>query len=207
MKLFDKILYLDNHLFAVVKPAGVATQPDFEEMAKAYLQAHFKKSGAVFLRPIHRLDKPVQGIVLFARTSKALSRLNEMMKKREIGKTYVAWVGGVLKKESATLKHNLVHGAFKAHEGPSGKEAILSYKALERRQGMCCVEINLETGRYHQIRAQFSLIGHPIIGDEKYGSNKSYPRGIALQHTRMEFAHPVGGKQIVLEMPPQFEWR
>ena len=188
------ILFVDNHLLAARKPAGIATQPTFEEMAKHWVEKTYKKPGRAFLEPIHRLDKPVSGIVLFARTSKALSRLHAMMRERKIAKTYRAEVEGIVAKSKDTLEHYLVHDEFHARVStaadPEAKKAILSYNVVERTKHSTILEITLHTGRYHQIRAQLSAIGHPILGDDKYGSRRGAST-LALEHTKMEFIHPV----------------
>lgn len=200
MKLSDSaILYHDNHLLVVDKPADVATQPDLAEMAKAWVKQKYHKPGAVFLHPVHRLDKPVSGLVLFARTSKALSRLQERMRERKIEKTYLAWVEGPLSPAEGRLVHYLEHGSFQAFVSPKGKEAILDYRVIEKKGGKILVEIQLVTGRYHQIRAQFSKIGSPILGDEKYGSCHSWSHGIALHHAKIHFTHPVTHELLTLE--------
>ncbi len=189
-----KPVFCDNHILVLEKPAGIATQPDFHEMARSWVKENFKKPGNVFLEPIHRIDKPVGGLVLFARTSKALTRLNESMRKKECEKTYLAKVEGTLPPKG-TLVHHLSHGNFRAVVDREGKEAILHYKV--RPDGL--LEIILETGRYHQIRAQFSAIGHPIVGDEKYGSLTKSP-AIALQHYRFVFPHPITKERLTFEV-------
>src|SRR5579871_6098423 len=178
-----KVLYCDNHLLVVSKPAGIPTQPhegsqeNLLDQCKAWLKAEFKKKGNVFLEPVHRLDKPVSGLVLFARTSKALSRLQEMMRKHQIEKTYFAWVEGILPEERGVLEHYLVHDEYRARVvDPSrsqAKLARLQYLQVEKRGERTLVEIQLETGRYHQIRAQMAAMGCPIVGDRKYGSKSS----------------------------------
>ncbi len=157
-------IFSDNHLLVLEKPAGISTQPEFHEMAKAYIKEKHQKPGNVFLEPIHRLDKPVSGMVLFARTSKALKRLNGFMREKKIKKRYLAWVEGKIEAEG-TLTHSLSHGNFKALVDKKGKIAILHYRRVKEKQGNSLVEIDLETGRYHQIRAQFSAIGHPVVGE------------------------------------------
>ena len=205
-----EIIYSDNHLLVIVKPADLSTQPhegegdNLLDRAKAWVKKEFKKSGNVFLEPIHRLDKPVSGLVLFARTSKALSRLQEQMRQRKISKTYFAWVEGTLPQPQGTLEHYLVHGDHRAHlvssNHPEAKLARLHYKTLEQKEGMTAVEIDLETGRYHQIRAQFSAIGAPVVGDRKYGSKLPWKNGgIALHHGKLAFEHPVTKEAIILE--------
>lgn len=190
------MIYCDNHLLVLVKPPGIATQPDFHEQAKAYIKERFQKPGKVFLEPIHRLDKPVSGLVIFARTSKALSRLNEMQRQRSIKKFYRAKVEGK-PPEEGTLRHYLTHGNFRAHVDPNGKEAILHFK----RVGSNEVEIELITGRYHQIRAQFAAEGFPIVGDAKYGS-KTRSDSLALVHYCIELEHPVTKEPLIFEALP-----
>lgn len=187
-------IFCDNHVLVLEKPAGIATQPDFHEAARGYVKERFHKPGNVFLEPIHRLDKPVGGLVLFARTSKALSRLNEAMRKRKIQKFYLALVEGKMEGEGE-LVHHLVHGDFKAHVDPSGKEARLRYTVLRKERNQTLLEVELLTGRYHQIRCQMAEIGHPVVGDAKYGSKQK--RGeIALFHHLLIFPHPTLGVDI-----------
>ena len=208
-----EIIFEDNHLLVVNKPAGVLTQPNetfqpnLEEQAKNWIKETYQKPGKVFLEAVHRLDKPVSGIVVFAKTSKALSRLNELMRAKQMRKVYWAWVEGIVEQEKAHLCHFLFHDAYHAKVVPStypqGKEARLSYRVLEKRKDQTLVEIELQTGRYHQIRLQFSTIGHPIIGDEKYGSTKHYEReAIALHHRYLDFVHPVKKETMHLEAIP-----
>jgi 23S rRNA pseudouridine1911/1915/1917 synthase len=189
-------IYLDNHLLILFKPAGIATQPDFHRQAKEWVKKKFSKPGNVFLEPIHRLDKPAQGMVLFARTSKALSRLNLALREHHIKKTYRAYVEGHLQEKKGMLKHFLFHDDFHAkivaENYPDAKKAVLSYQVLEESAKTSLLEIFLETGRYHQIRAQFAHIGHPLLGDEKYGSRLSWQgSGIALCHSEMQLIHPI----------------
>ena len=200
MKSLDSahILYHDNHVFAACKPKDMVTQPDFVESCKAWIKKEYKKPGNVFLEPIHRLDKVAGGIVLFARTSKALSRLQKEMRERKIHKTYRATVEGILSKKEGTLCHFLIHDDYRATVDPKGKEAILHYKVLLQKKDRAELEIGLETGRYHQIRAQFADIGHPILGDKKYGSSFALKEGIALDHVRMEFEHPVTKERVII---------
>lgn len=197
------VLYVDNHILVVNKPAGIATQPSptsdesLEVDCKRWIKEQYQKPGNVFLHPIHRLDKPVSGIVLFARTSKALSRLNASMRAREMQKIYTAEVEGSLDRQEGVLEHYLTHGDHYAHvSSPTCKEAkraCLKYVVKDRRKGTCIIEITLETGRYHQIRAQMAAIGHPVVGDAKYGSALQAPAegAIALSHTQFTFPHPI----------------
>ncbi len=207
-----KIVFCDNHLLVVLKPAGVSTQPhDGEQInlldqAKAWLKKEFQKPGNVFLEPVHRLDKPVSGLVLFARTSKAISRLNEMMREKGIEKTYFAWVEGNLLQQEAILEHHLFHDEHKAKvvnsSHPQAKLARLYYLQIDKRDGKTLLEIRLETGRYHQIRAQLAAMGHPILGDEKYGSSLPWKRDqIALHHGKLKFTHPVTKETLCFESP------
>lgn len=189
-------IYLDNHLVILFKPAAIATQPQFHETAKEWIKKKFCKPGNVFLEPVHRLDKPAQGMVLFARTSKALSRLNLALRSHQIKKTYQALIEGHLELKKATLEHFLFHDDFCARvvtaEHPEAKKAVLSYRVLEEHAKTSLIEISLKTGRYHQIRAQFSHLGHPLLGDKKYGSQLQWQgAGIALCHTELQLVHPV----------------
>lgn len=205
-----KVLYEDNHIIVVHKPAMLLTQPNntpepsAQEEVKAWLKEKYNKPGAVFLHVIHRIDKPVSGIVLFAKTTKALSRLQASMRERLMTKIYVAKVSPPPEKESATLIHWLMHDDYFAREvavdHPDGKRCELSYHTLHQFDKYSLVEINLATGRYHQIRAQFAAIGSPIIGDVKYGSRAPYPaEGIALHHQRLVFPHPITKESIEIE--------
>ena len=210
MKLFaKKPIYLDNHVFVVDKPAGIPTQPrpmggeSLEEEAKAWIKRKFQKAGNVFLTPIHRLDLPVSGLVLFARTSKSLSRLQAQMRARKIRKTYFARVEGRLKVKKGCLRHFITHGDRRAQITEQGKEAVLSYRVLKEWKDKTLLEIELHTGRYHQIRAQLSHMGHPICGDVKYGAKKSGER-IELHHGKLTFFHPISQEEITVESPPPF---
>jgi 23S rRNA pseudouridine1911/1915/1917 synthase len=195
-----EVTYVDNHLIIVKKPAGMATQtPGLEDWVKEWVKREFKKPGNVFLQPVHRLDKVASGLVLFARTSKALTRLQAAMRDRKIRKTYRAEVEGIPEKNEATLEHFMEHGDHKAYLSQSGKRAILHYRVIQTEKGKALLEIDLETGRYHQIRLQLASIGHPILGDDKYGCRLSFPGvGIALEHIRLEFDHPVTGKRVII---------
>ncbi len=197
------ILYEDNHLFVLDKPAGLLTQPSgtdedsLESRAKHFLKKREQKKGNVFLEAVHRLDRPVSGIVVFAKTSKALSRLNAAQRNKLFRKIYRAEVEGRMDHDAGTMDHFLRHDKFKALIDPEGKRAILHYKVLDRNDRTTTVEVHLESGRYHQIRAQFSEIGHPIVGDQKYGSLMSRD-GISLCHAEVSFPHPITKKSIVI---------
>ncbi len=193
MKSSGSVVYCDNHILVAKKPSGIATQPDFVEEMKAWVKKEYQKPGAVFLEPIHRLDKPVSGLVLFARTTKALSRLQQAMRERKIKKTYHAKVDKIPEKPEGTLRHFLIHDDFRARIDAGGKEAVLHYKVI----GENLLEIVLETGRYHQIRAQLSAIDSPVLGDAKYGSKRPYALGIALSHVKLELEHPVTHQLLI----------
>jgi 23S rRNA pseudouridine1911/1915/1917 synthase len=199
--------YCDNHIFLAEKPAGIPTQGGLDIEAKKWIKERFNKPGNVFLEPIHRLDKPVSGLVLFARTSKALSRLQEEMREKSIKKTYFALVEGTLPFPEADLEHRLVHDDFRARiaeKGESeGKLARLHYKVMKKKEGITLLEIDLITGRYHQIRAQLSHIGCPILGDAKYGSHHPFlGPGIALHHGQLSFIHPTTREPLTFHSTP-----
>jgi len=212
MKLTDKeILYLDNHLLIIDKPPLLLTQPtdsvldSVQERGKEYLKEKFHKKGDVFLHPVHRLDRVASGIVVCARTSKALSRLNEQIKQGKWKKNYILRHGGVLLANQGELIHYLVKGEFRTavfdEEVPGSKRGALSYKEGENGK----TEVVLFTGRYHQIRAQFSHIGAPICGDTKYGAKeKGISIGIDLHHTKVEFFHPTTKELISIFSLPKF---
>ncbi len=198
------VIYEDNHLLVVNKPAGILTQPsgtdqpNLEALAKAYIKEKYQKPGNVFLEAVHRIDKPVSGIVVFAKTSKALSRLNESMRSKTVRKVYWARLDSQPNPSEATLEHYLVHDEYRAQVSPSGKLARLHYQTLPNGT----VEIELETGRYHQIRVQMAEIGCPIVGDAKYGSVKKFKGdGIALHHRLLQIQHPTTDETLLLEAP------
>lgn len=211
-----KIIYEDNHQLVVDKPAGLLTQPSgteqdsLEGWAKKWVKEKYGKPGEVYLHAVHRLDKPVGGIVLFARTSKALGRLQESMRNKQTRKLYRALVEGMLDQKEGFLENFLVHEEHYAriatgHE-KEAKKARLHYRVLETKGGRSLLEVELETGRYHQIRAQLSAAGHPIVGDKRYGSTQVYREGeIALHHTLLEIPHPITGiMQTFKSEPPQW---
>lgn len=220
-----EVLYEDNHLIAVNKPAGLLTQPtdlvndSLEVRVKAWIKEKYNKPGNVFLGVIHRLDKPVSGIVIFAKTSKALSRLNASIREREMVKTYYALVEGVPHKKEGTLEHYLKHDDYAASvcspKDPSAKVARLHYETLGTVGNAALLKIILETGRYHQIRCQCAAMGCPIVGDAKYGAGKdaraagTLPSGaIALHHGNLTLAHPVTKETLALAapLPRYFPW-
>ncbi len=198
------ILYEDNHIIAINKTVSEIVQGDktgdepLSETIKRYLKEKYSKPGDVFLGVTHRLDRPVSGVVIFAKTSKALARLNAMFKNKEIRKTYWTIVQTKPKENEGRLEHFLVRNekqnksyAYSA-EKPNSKKAILSYKLVASSERYHLLEINLETGRHHQIRSQLSAIGCPIKGDLKYGAPRSNTNGgISLHARKVSFIHPV----------------
>jgi 23S rRNA pseudouridine1911/1915/1917 synthase len=213
------VIYEDNHLLVVNKASGVLVQPDpsggaaLEQMLKQYLAEKYQKPGEVFLGVVHRLDRPVSGLVVFARTSKALARMNELFKQRDVQKVYRAVVAGEPPDEAATLVHWITRhpqqNQSKAHrkEVPGSQRAELQYRVVQRSEKYKLLEINLMTGRHHQIRAQLQAIGCPIVGDLKYGYPRSSPDGsIFLHASRITFVHPVKKEEITLEAPMPGLW-
>lgn len=212
-----QILYEDNHLLAVNKPAGLLTQPSgtsqesLEALCKAWIKQKYSKPGNVFLEAAHRLDKPVSGVVLFARTSKALARIHALLREKKAIKIYHALVERPPQPQGGILEHALVHDAHHARvveaDAEGAQMARLRYKLIGPKGDRYLLEIELETGRYHQIRAQLAAIGLPIIGDERYGSKQKLPGNqIALHHHRLEIDHPVTHVRLVLEAPVPEGW-
>ncbi len=212
--LKNRILHEDNHLLAVNKLPGELVQGDYTgdepllEKVRRFIQQKYDKPGNVYTGLIHRLDRPTSGIVLFAKTSKALARMNAIFEKREVDKTYWAIVQGTPKKEAAKLEHFLKkdskkNKSFPVAEKTSGaKLSILSYQVLKKLEHYSLLEIKLETGRHHQIRAQLSAMGHPIKGDLKYGFPRSNKDGsVCLCAKSLTFVHPVSKENIRLEAP------
>ena len=209
------VLYEDNHIIAVNKTCNEIVQGDktgdipLSEIVKAYIKEKYNKPGEVFLGVTHRLDRPTSGVVLFARTSKALTRLNDMFKSHEqIRKTYWAIVQGAPKIPEARLENYLVRNEAQNKsyiakpEAKEAKLAVLSYKTLVRGDNYTLLEINLETGRHHQIRCQLAALGCPVKGDLKYGAKRSNPDGgICLHARRIEFIHPVSKQEICITAP------
>lgn len=211
------ILYEDNHLIAVNKSTSDLVQGDktgditLLDRLKAYIKTKYNKPGDVFLGVVHRLDRPVSGVVVFARTSKSLTRLNQLFKERAVDKTYWAVVKNQPEKEEDRLEHWLVRNEKKNKsfaydiEKPDSKKGILHYKSLVRLTNYSLLEVKLETGRHHQIRSQLAKIGSPIKGDLKYGFSRSNPDGgISLHARSLSFVHPVKKTNltIVAEPPP-----
>lgn len=216
------ILYEDNHIIIVNKAPGEIVQGDktgdkpLSDMVKEYLKEKYNKPGNVFCGVTHRLDRPTSGVVVFAKTSKALSRLNEMFKNNEIDKTYWAIVKKLPEKPEATLTNYLIKNertnkstAYDV-EKPNTKKSVLHYKLIGQSQNYYLLEVDLETGRHHQIRCQLSKIGSPIKGDLKYGAERSNPDGSISLHARsISFIHPVSKEKIevIAPTPEDNLWR
>ncbi len=209
-----QVLFEDNHLIVVNKRVGDIVQGDItgdkplSEVVKEYIGEKYNKPGSVFLGVVHRLDRPTTGIVIFAKTSKALERLNKMLRDKTIEKIYWALVEGHPVENKDTLTHHLKknprnnRSTAYARASRDTKLGILHYKKLLDLDRYTLLEINLETGRHHQIRCQLSVIGHPIKGDLKYGSKRSDRDGGILLHARkIKFIHPVKKEEISIEAP------
>lgn len=208
------VVYEDNHLIIVNKSSSEIVQGDktgdkpLSEMVKEYIKQKYHKPGNVFLGVVHRLDRPVSGLVVFARTGKALARLNEMFRMKEVHKTYWAIVGNCPPTEEGELVHWLVRNEKQNKsyaydkEKPEAKKAILDYKLIGRSERYFLLEVDLKTGRHHQIRCQLAKMGCPIKGDLKYGSPRSNPDGsICLHARRVRFVHPVSKQEIDVTAP------
>ena len=208
------VVYEDNHIIVVNKTASEIVQGDktgdtpLSETVKEYIKVKYNKPGNVFLGVTHRLDRPVSGLVVFAKTGKALSRLNDMFRLGEVKKTYWA----IVKERPKELEGELVHWMVRNEkqnksyaydkEKPNSKKAILRYKLIGHSQNYHLLEVDLQTGRHHQIRCQLAKMGCPIKGDLKYGSPRSNPEGsICLHARRVTFVHPVSKEVIDITAP------
>lgn len=213
-----EIVYEDNHIIIVNKKSGEIVQGDktgdkpLSEMVKDYLKEKYHKPGNVFCGVVHRIDRPVSGLVVFARTSKALERLNRMFRDGDIHKTYHAIVEGHPEKEEDLLEDWLISNGrinktfITDKKNPEAKEAKLKYKIIEKYDRYSLLEIKLLTGRKHQIRAQLANMGHPIKGDLKYGAKRSNNNGgISLQAHRIQFIHPVSKQEMDLELKEELD--
>jgi 23S rRNA pseudouridine1911/1915/1917 synthase len=209
-----EILYEDNHLIIINKKAGTLVQGDktgdvsLDLKVKEYIRQKYDKPGDVFLGVTHRIDRPTSGIVIFARTSKALARMNEIFKNKEIKKIYWAITSDIPEKQEGKLEHFLVRNQTKNKSFASNKEekysklAVLNYKFIKSSDNYHLAEIEIITGRHHQIRTQLSKIGCPIKGDLKYGAKRSNKdASISLHARRVEFMHPVKKEKIIIEAP------
>ena len=209
-----KVLYEDNHIIVVIKPYNIPSQSDktndidMLSLVKEYIKEKYQKPGNVYVGLVHRLDRPVGGIMVFAKTSKAASRLSESIRNKSFSKTYLAVVNGKFEKQNGILENylwkdealNMSKVVSKDKKG--AKLARLTYEVLAEKNDLSLVKINLETGRHHQIRVQFSNAGHSLYGDQKYGKD-SMGKQIALWAYRLEFKHPVKDEIMKLEALPE----
>lgn len=215
------ILYEDNHLLVVEKPVNLPSQadesgdPDLLSLLKSDLKRRYGKPGNVFLGLVHRLDRPVGGVMVFAKTSKAAARLGDQIRRRELQKKYLAVLHGVPEPRRGRLQHYLVKDHLAnlvtalATEVPRSKPAVLDYEILAEREGLALAAVHLETGRSHQIRVQFAAMGHPLYGDQKYGSDLNrIGQQLALWSVELGFKHPTRGELLIFHSrPPQvFPW-
>ena len=209
-----QVVYEDNHIIIVNKESGEIVQGDktgdtpLSEIVKAYIKEKYAKPGEVFLGVVHRLDRPVSGLVVFARTSKALTRLNKMFAEGEVHKTYWAIVQGAPAEAEGMLTNWLVRNEQQNksyaydREVPRSKKAVLGYRQIGQGDNYSLLEVRLMTGRHHQIRCQLAHMGCPIKGDLKYGARRSNPDGsISLMSRRVEFLHPVSKALVCVEAP------
>ena len=218
-KSVDKVIYIDNHIIAVIKPTGLLTQTDFNNdkslinQTRQWIKKKYQKPNNIFLGLVHRLDRNVSGVVLFARTSKAASRLSKQFREGTIKKYYRSIILGKLKEVRGTLVHHLrKEKSLKATVFPRetifAKRSELSYEVIDLLENDTLVEIILSTGRFHQVRAQMAFIGHPIMGDVKYGAPKPLlNQEIALYACKLIFNHPISNEEITLTAPEPKTWK
>src|SRR5437016_10646499 len=214
-----EVLYEDNHCLAIAKPAGMTCahfqgeEQTLDRLVKEYLKDKYKKPGKVFLGIVHRLDKPVSGVLLFARTSKAAARLAEQFRQGSIEKIYWAVVEGEVPRQAGSLedwlKRDKVQGRVEVEEPrtPGSRLALLHYQRLATHGGLSLVEVRPQTGRTHQLRVQLAHHGHPIYGDAKYGSVCTFGDAIALHARALTFLHPVRYEPITLTAELPGDWR
>ena len=200
------ILYEDNHIIVVYKFSGILSQSDSTKdldmvsIVKTYLKDRYHKPGNVYLGLVHRLDRPVKGVMVFAKTSKAAARLSEQIRNGQMHKKYYAVVEGILKEKEGILENKIekIDNKKVLIDSPNGKEARLEYKVLKEKDNLSLVDINLLTGRYHQIRLQFSSRNHPLYGDTLYGSK--YKGDLALISYSLSFIHPITKEKMCFEI-------
>jgi 23S rRNA pseudouridine1911/1915/1917 synthase len=210
------VFYEDNHLLVLYKPAGLIMQrgsddkPNLVDLAKRWIKARYAKPGRVFVGMVHRLDAPVAGVLVLARTSKAAARLSAQFREGGITKTYLAVVQGEPPQPSGRLVHQLVRAGRLSRIAPpggAGQSAALSYRLIDRQENKSLLEVTLETGRRHQIRAQLAAMGCPIWGDRGYGAGQALPDGrIALLAVRLELTHPTRDQAMTFESPWPRGW-
>ena len=211
----SEILFEDNHLIIINKKPGILVQRDITgdipllEIVKKYIKSKYAKKGNVFLGLVNRIDRPVSGIVIFAKTSKALSRMNSKLKNRQIRKIYWLFISNQFKSNEGKIegwfkKNKKINKSFfSKEEVKDSKYGSLKYRIIEKLEKYLKIEVNLETGRHHQIRCSFSEIGFPILGDLKYGSKRSIKDGGIYLHSReVNFIHPVSKKKIIITAGP-----
>jgi 23S rRNA pseudouridine1911/1915/1917 synthase len=214
-----EVLYEDNHCLAIVKPCGVPSAHyqggpvTLDHQVKAYLKAKYQKPGNVFLGVVHRLDKPVSGVLLFARTSKAAARLSEQFRAGTVEKVYWAVVEGDVERTAGTLADWLRHDDT-AHcveiaepQAPAARLALLHFHCRARHAGLSWLELRPQTGRRHQLRVQLAHYGHPIYGDSKYGSVHTFDGAVALHARALTFLHPVKNEPVTLTADVPVLWR
>lgn len=208
------LVFMDNHLLVVNKPAGLLVQGDQSgevtlfQTAKLYLKETFNKPGNVYLGLVHRIDKPVSGLIVFARTSKAAARLSEQIRAKSMKKTYRALVKGKTP-DSGILEDFIARNGSTSQitDGSVGKRAVLAYRRLGFQNGISLLEIDLKTGRHHQIRVQLANLGFPILGDNKYGSQEPFlPHSIALHACSLQLLHPVQLDTRIFSAAPAIQW-
>ncbi|MFN4257995.1 MAG: RluA family pseudouridine synthase [Gemmataceae bacterium] len=214
-----EIVFEDNHCLAVVKPAGVPSThfqgraETVDRAVKQYLKEKYHKPGNVFLGVVHRLDKPVSGVLLFARTSKAAARLSEQFRAGSVEKIYWAIVEGEPARSAGTLEDWLIKDqdthrveVVEPHT-PGARQALLHYQCRAAHQGLAWLEVRPQTGRTHQLRVQLAHHGHPIHGDARYGSIRTFPHAIALHARSLTFLHPIRNEPITLTADVPRSWR
>ena len=204
-----EVLYEDNHVIVVYKPSNILSQSDITgdtdmlTLVKEYIKEKYNKPGNVYVGLIHRLDRPVEGVMVFAKTSKAASRLSEQVRKHELKKHYIAVINGVLTEKSGEFSDYLMkleNGNTVVTTKDKGKEAILKYQVLQEKDNYSLVDINLITGRHHQIRVQFSSRGYPLVGDQRYGKRDN--QQIALCSYSLSFIHPTTKEELIFNRYP-----
>lgn len=207
------VFHEDNHLLVLYKPAGLIMQrgrsakPNLVDLAKAWLKVRYNKPGRVFAGMVHRLDAPVAGVLVLARTSKAAARLSEQFRQNRVRKTYLAVVQGRPAQPDGRLVHRLVRWGRYSRVAEEGREAALSYRLLESGAAQSLLEVHLETGRRHQIRAQLAAMGCPILGDTAYGASGALPHGcIALLARQLAFVHPTRQTPMAYVSPAPVGW-
>lgn len=202
------VIYEDNHLLVVEKPVNIPTQadntndPDMHSLLKEYIKEKYQKPGNVYLGLVHRLDRPVGGLMVFAKTSKCAARLTKQLQTSQFSKTYLAVIDNVITKKEDTYVDKLLKNqdTNMVTVNEAGKEAVLSYKLLAVKDRLSLVEINLQTGRSHQIRVQFASRGNPLYGDQRYNKNAKAKEQIALLAYKLSFNHPTTSERLTFEL-------